>query len=188
MQKKHTVLPGLFLILVIITLACIPGNTDQTPELPGGPVQVSEEAARRLENKITEALQQGPSSQLTLTITDEELTSWVALRVATESEAMVTDPQIRFTQGKAFVTVTLVGVLPINVRITLVSSVKVVGDRVQLEIQKSSAGPFPVPDFALDALSQMINETLLEAQLDVQVTSIEILESEIVIAGHIRTE
>ena len=187
MQIRLTVLSGLFLILVMITMACLPSGADQTQELPGGPVQVSEEAARRLESKVAEALQQSPSSQFLLTITDEELTSWVALRAATESETMIDAPQIHFTQGKIFAAVTVVGVLPVNVRITLVSSVNVVDDRVQFEIEKSSAGPFPVPGFVLDALSQTINETLLEAQLDVTVTSIEILESEIVIAGQIRT-
>jgi hypothetical protein len=187
MRIRHTVLSGLFLILVMITLACLPSSADPTPELPGGPVQVSEEASRRLESKVAEALQQSPSSQFFVTITDEELTSWVALRAATESGAMIDAPQIRFTQGKIFTAITVVGVLPINVRITLVSSVNVVDDRVQFEIEKSSAGPFPVPDFVLDALSQTINETLLEAQLDVTVTGIEILESEIVIAGQIRT-
>lgn len=185
MQRKHAVLTGLLLILVMITMACIP---NQTPEMPGVPVEVSEESARRLENNVSEALQQSPSSQFTLTITDEELTSWVALRVANESDSMISDPQIRFTQGKVFATLTLKGVLPVGVRVTLVSSVKVVDDRVQFEIQKSSAGPFPVPDFVLEALSQTINETLLEAQLDVQVISIEILESKIVIAGRIRTQ
>jgi len=187
MRKGSTILPGLLFILVTITMACMPGSTRSTAELPGGPVQVSEEAARRLENKVTQALQQGPSSQFNLTITDEELTSWVALRVATDAESMISDAQIRFTQGKVFAAVTVVGVLPVRLRTTLVSAVTVVNDRVQFEIQKSSAGPFPVPGFLLEALSQMINETLLEAQLDVQVTQIEILESKILIAGRIRT-
>ena len=187
MQRKQTTRLALFLIVVTITMACIPGNSDTSPELPGGPVQVSEEAARRLENRVAEAMQQGPSGQFALTITDEEMTSWVALRAATESGAMISDPQIRFTQGKIFAAVTLAGVLPFRVRILLVSSVDIVNDRVQFEIEKSSLGPFPVPGFILDALSQTINETLLEAQLDVQVTSIDILESEIVIGGRIRT-
>ncbi len=187
MHKGHTILPGLLLVLVTITMACMPGTASPTAELPGGPVQISDEAARRLENKVTQALQQGPSSQFNLTITDEELTSWVALRVATDSESMIADPQIRFTQGKVFAAVTVVGVLPVKLRTTLVSSVTVVDDRVQFEIQKSSAGPLPVPGFILEALSQTINATLLEAQLDVQINQIEILESKIIIAGRIRT-
>lgn len=187
MNEKRTTLLGLLLIVVTITLACVPGQTDSTSELPGGPVQVSEEATLRLEKKVAEALQQGPSSQFNLKITDEELTSWLALRAATEPETMIADPQVRFTKGKIFAAVTLVGVLPFRIRVTLVSSIRIVKDRVQFEIEKSSAGPLPVPGFVLEALSQTINETLLEAQLDVQMSSIEILESEIAMTGRIRT-
>lgn len=187
MNKKRTTLLGSLLILVVITLACVPGQTDSTSELPGGPVQVSEEAALRLEKKVAEALQQGPSAQFNLKVTDEELTSWLTLRAATESEAMIADPQVRFTKGKIFAAVTLVGVLPLRTRVTLVSSMQIVNDRVQFEIEKGSAGPLPVPGFVLEALSQTINETLLEAQLDVQMNSIEILESEMTMTGRIRT-
>ncbi len=184
---RSVLLLGCLLFVVVMTLACVPGQTDPNSELPGGPISVSEEAALRLEKKVAEALQQGPSSQFNLKISDEEMSSWLALRAAKEPQAMIADPRVRFTKGKIFAAVTVVGVLPFRIRVTLVSSAQVVNDRVQFEIQKSSAGPFPVPGFVLDALSQTINETLLEAQLDVQVMNIEILESEILLTGRIRT-
>jgi len=186
-NTKRSILLGCLLFVVVASLACVPGQTDPNSELPGGPISISEEAALRLERKVADALQQGPSSQFNLKITDEELSSWLALRAAKEPEAMIADPQVRFTKGKIFAAVTVVGALPFRIRVTLVSSMQIVNDRVQFEIQKSSAGPLPVPGFVLEALSKTINETLLEAQLDVQVTSIEILESEIIITGRIRT-
>jgi hypothetical protein len=187
MKKKPATLLGLLMIVALITLACVPGQSASTSELPGGPVVVSEEAALRLEKKVSEAMQQGPSSQVNLTITDEELTSWLALRAATEPGTMIADPQVRFTKGKLFAAVTLVGVLPFRLRVNLESSMQIVDDRVQFEIRKSSAGPIPVPGFVLDALSKTVNETLLETQLDVQVDSVDILESEVTLTGRIRT-
>ena len=186
MTTKLRAMLGSILLIATLTLACLPNSLAQGPELPGGAVQVSEEAAKRLEGKVAEAFQQNPSGQFTIHATDEEVTSWVALRVANQPETMIADPQIRFTQGKVFAAVTMVGALPFRLRIALVASAQIVDDQVKFEIEKSSAGPFPVPKALLETLSKSVNETLLEAQLDVQVTSIEILESEAVVAARLR--
>jgi hypothetical protein len=186
MIKTHKAISGLVLLVAVLAMACTPGIASSAPELPGGPVRISEEAAKRLDDKITQALQQNPSGRFTLSVTDEEFSSWVAFRVANEPEAMITDPQVRFTQGKIFGAVTLKGVLPFDLRTILEANVKIVDDRVVFQIQKSTVGPFPAPGFVRDALSKTINDTLLEAQLDVQVTNIDIRESEIVIAGQLR--
>lgn len=172
-------------LIVFLSVACIPGAA-QSPALPGGPVTVSEEAARRLEERVAIAFQNSQNGEFALRATDEEVTSWVAYRVANQPEANISDPQIRFTQGKAFAALTVGGVLPFKLRTTMVTSVRVVDDRVQVEIEKTSAGPLPVPGAILNMLSQTVNETLMEAQLDLQVTDVEILESEIRIVGHVR--
>jgi hypothetical protein len=181
---------GSFIVVVMLTVACqspsFAKGPSAGPELPGGPVQVSEEAAKRLDDKINQAFQQGPSSQFTLTATDEEVTSWAALRLAPQPDSHIEDPQIRFTQGKTFAAMTVTGILPFKLRINMVASVSIVGDQVQFKVEKSSAGIFPVPGMILDYLTQNINQTIMQAQLDVQVTSIDILESQILIAGKLR--
>lgn len=188
MVKMQKALSGLLLVVAVLAMACTPGIASSAPELPGGPIRISEEAARRLDDKITQAFQQNPSGRFTLSVTDEELSSWVALRVANAPDAMVADPQVRFTQGKVFAALTLKGLVPFDIRTVLEADVRLVDDRVVFEIDKSTVGPFPAPGFVRDALSQTINDTLLESQLDVQVTDIEIKESEIVIAGHLRNQ
>jgi hypothetical protein len=178
---------GSMIVIIVLTMACLPlQSSAQAPELPGGPVQVSEEAAKRLDDKINAAFQQGPSSQFTLRATDEEITSWVALRAAPQPDSHIEDPQIRFTRGKTYAAVTTTGLLPFKLRVKLVASVAVVADQVQFKVEQSSAGFLPVPGIILDYLSQTINQTLMEAQLDVQVTSVDILESEILVAGRMR--
>jgi hypothetical protein len=177
---------GSFIIILMLTMACQPQSSAAGPELPGGPVPVSEEAARRLDDKIKVAFQDGPGSQFTLSTTDEEVTSWVALRAAPQPDSHIENPQIRFTQGKAFAAVTVTGILPFNLRVNMVSSASIVGDRVQLKVEKSSAGIFPVPGIILDYLTQTLNQTIMDVQLDVQVTTIDILESQILVTGKLR--
>jgi hypothetical protein len=187
MSIENRIALGSIVLVVILSAACLSSRTAaQAPELPGGPVRISEESAKRLEDKVTQAFQQSPSGQFTLRATDEEITSWVALRLANQPESHIADPQIRFTQGKAFAAVTVTGILPFRLRTILVASMAVIDERIQLKVEKSSAGPFPVPGPVLDFLSQTINETLMETQLGLQITQVEVLESEIVVAGLLR--
>lgn len=185
--RNHRMLLSVIVLIVTMTVACMPNSANSAgPEVPGGPVEISEEAARRLEEKVAQAFQAGPSGQFTLRLTDEEVTSWLALRVAPDPENMIAEPQVRFTEGKVYSAMTLIGVLPFHLRIALVALVTLVDGRVEFQIEKISTGPFPVPGFIRDMLSDTVNETLRETQLDVEVTSIEILESEMAIAGRIR--
>lgn len=186
MSLTNRIAVGSFIVILMLTVACGSQSSAAGPELPGGPVQVSEEAAKRLDDKITEAFQEGPSSQFTLSATDEEVTSWAALRLAPQPDSHIEDPQIRFTQGKAFAATTVTGILPFKLRINMVGSVTIVGDQLQIKVEKSSAGIFPVPGMVLDYLTQTINQTIMEAQLQIQVTSVDILESQILIAGKLR--
>ncbi len=183
MNKKRRALI-LTLMVFALLLACSPCRSGESA-IPGGPVQVSPEAADRLEAKLREALQNNPSGQFILHLTDEEVTSYAALKLGEAEEAPITDPQIRFTKGKVYMTGNVVGVLPFRVRATVVASAEIVDEQLQVKLDKVTLGPLPVPNSMLKRLSQTINETLSEAQLEITVSEIQILEGEILIAGAI---
>jgi hypothetical protein len=65
----------------------------------------------------------------------------------------------------------------------MVSSARIDNGRVAVVIEKASAGALPVPDGVLDTISQSVNETVDELQLEVQVTALEILEGEVIVKG-----
>ena len=50
-------------------------------------------------------------------------------------------------------------------------------------IEEVSAGALPIPEGVLDTITQSVNETVDEMQLDVEVTALEILEGEAIIKG-----
>ncbi len=185
MTKTRLVLISIVLMALI---AYVPGAVWAAPELPGGPVPVSEEAANLLDEKITMAYQQAyadPQREFTLRMTDEEVTSWFVYRVATVPENNIKDPQIRFTGGKIHSAMTMVNVLPFELRIKIMAAFQVVQGQVQFRIESSSAGFLPVPKEITDLLPQSdtVNDILKDS--GVELTAVEILEGEMVISGRL---
>jgi hypothetical protein len=185
MTKIQSVLMSIALIAV---MACVPVGTSAAPELPGGPVAVSEAAADELDQKIAAAYQEAyadPEGKFTLRASDEEVTSWMVYRVATMPENNIKDPQIRFLDGKIHSAMTMVNVLPFELRVKMVALFQVIAGKTQFEIESSSAGFLPLPKeiTALLPQSDMVNDILVEA--GVELNSIEIVDGEIVMSGRL---
>jgi hypothetical protein len=116
-------------------------------------------------------------------MTDAEITSWLATELATYDEPPVTNPQIWFTKGKIYGSGRVSNVLPIESDFFVVASARIEDGKVQVEIEEASAGAVPLPDSALETISQSVSETVQELQLGVQVTALEILEGEAIVQG-----
>lgn len=188
MTIKRQFLLSLTLTLIVLSVGCLPNVAQAAPELPGGPVPVSEEAADRLDQKIIQAYQEAddsPDGSFTISITDEEATSWFVYRVATDPENKIADPQIRFTDGKIHSAVTMVDVLPFELRIKIVAVFQVVAGQVVFEIESSSAGILPVPKPITDLLPQSETAVEMLKEAEVELTSVDILEGEMVLKGHV---
>jgi len=184
MQRQPSWLKLAALLALLLGLACGPCNllSDQVPT-PPRPIVVSTESAAQLESRIQQNLGGEPGGQFILRMTDEEVTSLVATKLAHYDESPVTEPQIWFTKGKIYGTGRLVNVVPVETPFYIVASTRIVDGQVEVVIEDVEAGALPIPESVVDTLSQSMNETLQEMQLDVEVTAIEILEGEIVVKG-----
>jgi hypothetical protein len=171
-------------ILLLLGMACGPCNllTGEIPT-PPHPIAVSTEAAGQLESRIQQNLRGEPGKQFILQVTDTEVTSLVATELAKYDESPITNPQVWFTRGNIYGTGRLVNVLPIETDFYVVASARIHEEKVVVEIEEISAGALPIPDSLLETISQSINETVEELQLDVEVTALEILESEAIVRG-----
>jgi uncharacterized protein YpmS len=171
-------------LALLLSLACGPCNllSAEVPT-PPRPIAVSTESAAQLESRIQQNLGGEPGGQFILRMTDEEVTSLVATKLAQYDESPVTDPQIWFTKGKIYGTGRLVNVVPVDTPFYVVTSTRIVDGQVEVVVEDVEAGALPIPESVVDTLSQSVNETLQEMQLDVEVTAIEILEGEIVVQG-----
>jgi hypothetical protein len=179
-ENRSLAVLSLSLLLALTILAC---KTTGSVTLPGNPVEVSTEAAYRVESKLVEALQENPNNQFIVRLTDEEITSYMAYSLEETTEPPITDPQVKFTKGKVYVAGKLTNVSPVQVEAMIVAVPRIVDEQLVVEIESVHLGPLPVPDTLLETLSETIDKALEEAQIDLKVTQVEIFEDEIVIVG-----
>jgi uncharacterized protein YpmS len=184
MEKRRLLARLTMPILLLMGLACGPCNllSGEVPT-PPHPIAVSTEAAGQLESRIQQNLGGEPGKQFILQVTDAELTSLVATELAKYDESPVTDPQLWFTKGNIYGTGRLVNVLPIEAEFFVVASAHIQDEKIVVEVEEFSAGALPIPDSLLETVSESINETVEELQLDVEVTALEILEGETIVKG-----
>jgi hypothetical protein len=184
MEKRPALVRFLVAVLVLFGMACGPCNL-LSADVPTPPhtIAVSTEAAQQLESRIQQNLSGEPGQQFIMRMTDAEVTSLVATKLAQYDESPVSEPQIWFTRGKIYGTGRLVNVIPIATRFYVVAMARIEDGRAVISIEESSAGALPIPDGVLNTISQSINETVDEMQLDVTVTALEILEGEIIVKG-----
>ncbi len=184
MLQRRTWVRLLLPVLFLLSLACGPCNllSEDLPT-PPHPIAVSTESAGQLEARIQQNLTGEPGQQFILRMTDAEVTSLIATELAKYDESPVTNPQVWFTKGKIYGTGRLVNVVPIETDFFVVAMARIEDGKVKVEIEEISAGALPVPAGVLETISQSVNETVDELQLDVEVTALEILEGEIIIKG-----
>ncbi len=184
MQRRRVLVRLIVPVVFLLSLACGPCDlfSAEVPT-PSHPISVSVESAAQLESRIQQNLGGEPGKQFIMRMTDAEVTSLVATRLAEYDESPVADPQIWFTKGKIYGSGRLVNVLPIETPFFVVASARIQDERLVIAIEKSSAGAVPIPESMLETISQSINETVDELQLEVKVTALEILEGEAIVKG-----
>lgn len=171
-------------ILLLLGLACGPCSllSRQSPTPPPR-VVVSTEAAGNLESRIQQILNSPAGQQFILRMSDAEVTSLLTVQLATLDGAPVSNPMVWFTKGKIYATGRLVNIVPIETDFSLTASAHVQDGKLSVTIEQISAGDVPLPTGALGIISQSINQTVDELQLDIQVSALEILEGEAIVKG-----
>jgi hypothetical protein len=165
-------------------MACALGNPREIPSPPGGEIPASQEAADRLKENFNREMQEASTGEeFRLFVTDEEITSLVALSLQETSSVPLSNPQVWFTAGRVYLTGTFSPFWPFRFPSLIVTTATVQDGQVQVEVERAQMGPFPFPRGALESASESINETLAEMQLDLEVKTLEILEGELQLAG-----
>ncbi len=195
MTRSRRLMIGLFALTLLwaaTSLACVPccgpcaSLIPAAPASPCGEIPVSREASMRLESKVRTVLDK-PTFQLT--VTDEELTSWVALTLPDFQaknpdlpKIPVTNPQICFAHGKVYVTGRLTD--PVEAGLLLVMSVQVVGERVRLTMESGHLGPVPMPQDILDSLGKAAEDTINDPSFNVRFTRILVMDRVVMVEGY----
>ena len=146
-----------FIAILITTLACsiFVGG----PAYSDSPIPVSATPEQDLQTYIKQAVAEGAQTGIiTLHITENQLTSYLAFKLETQTNPIITEPQVilRDSQMKVFGKVQS-GIFTANISITTQVSVDKSGQS-QIEIIQTDLGPLPAPQRLNDAVSAFVSE------------------------------
>jgi len=144
-------------VLFLSTLACsiFVGG----PDYPVERVPISAQAVESLNLQIEQAILTGAQTgTVTLQITEEQLTSTVAFKLATQTNATFTDPQVHLRDGQMHIYGRMYrGYFIANVLIILDIRVDEEG-KPGIEIETADFGPFPAPEGLKQSFTAVISE------------------------------
>jgi len=129
------------------------------PAYPDSPVAVSTEIVGGLKEQVRLAMETGLQTGIvSLQISESQLTSYLAFKLASQTDPLFTDPQVRLRDGQmqVFGKAHRGGFIA-NIGITLNIGVDEAG-HPQIAITQADFGPFPVPGGLNEALSAVIGE------------------------------
>jgi len=146
-----------FTVLALATLACtmFVGG----PDYPEGAIPVSAQAVESLRNQIESAVVAGAESGVvTLQITEEQLTSYLAFKLAAREDPVLQNPQVYLRDGQMQVYGKVQrGYFVANVLIVLDVHVDGLGQPA-IEIASADFGPLPAPEALKESLTAILTE------------------------------
>ncbi len=145
--------------LAFATLACsvFVGG----PDYPATPIPVSTTAVQSLKTQVTQAVATAATSgTITLKITEEQLTSYLAIYLQSQPNLPITDPQVQLQNGQMkLLGKVQQGMFSANVSMTLAVSVDQNG-QPKITITQEDFGPLPAPQGLNDAISTFVAQAL----------------------------
>ncbi len=176
-------------ILLLSILACtvnVGGPAYPTPAIP-----ISTEAMGQLNATMEAAVSAGAGSgQVTLVINEEQLTSYLAYQLQSQTQPIITNPQVYLQDGQIRLYGTArQGYFEATASIILTAGIDQQG-QLKIDLTSADFGPLPVPNGLLDVITGMVKEAYTGALGPVatgfRLTSIEIGNGTMTIVGQIK--
>ena len=187
---KHKLSLVFFLAAVILVmLACtiFVGG----PDYPAERIPVSTAAVGELQSAIQTAVAQGmETGQITLVITEPQMTSYLSYKLQQQPTPFITDPQVTLRNGQITIYGTAKqGYFQATINITLTAGVDEQG-QLKIELTAADFGPLPVPKGLKDIVTAMVKEaytgSIGPAATGIRLTSITIADGTMTIVGRIK--
>lgn len=189
MKKNERRILMTLLSLLLASLAC----TIQAggPAYPETRIPISTESAASLEEQVhaaqTAAAQNGA---LTFSVSESQLTSLVAARLAKDESPLISDPQVYLRDGQIQIYgKARQGVLEVNVRIVISASVNAAG-QPEIAVVSTDFGPLPAPEGLNKTITALVQEAftgaLGPAATGFRLESITIADGLMTLTGRVR--
>lgn len=158
MNKKLKML-SFITVLLLAGLAC---NLNLGgPETPQENIEISEAEAKSLVESWQDAFKTAQETGVvSLSITQAQMTSFLALSMSKQENPLLTDPKVILRDGEMEIVGSYdTGTIKANVGIVMAVSVDEAG-LPRIEVISGSVGPLPVPAELLTGVSEIVNQSL----------------------------
>ena len=189
MKKKHFSILIALLSLALASLACTINAGG--PAYPETRVPVSTESASSLEEQVRAAqTAAAQSGALVVSVSESQLTSLVAAKLAEDPQPTITDPQVYLRDGQIQIYGKATqGPIQVNVRIVIAISVDANGQPV-ITVVSTDFGPLPAPEGLNKTISAMVQEAftgaLGPAAIGFRLESVTIADGVMTLSGRIK--
>ncbi len=148
---------GAICALLAATLACsiFVGG----PAYPEGTVPNSTETTQSLQEQLQQAVAAGAKSGvISLQLTEGQLTSYLAAKVAEQADPVITEPRVLLRSGRMKIFgKARSGIFTANVGLTMQASIDANGE-AGIQVSQVDFGPFAAPKGLNDALAAFVRE------------------------------
>jgi hypothetical protein len=157
-MKRKKWFIALTLILIVTSLAC--NFSLGGPKPPGSPIPVTTEEVENLEESLEDAYAEGlAGGEVTVEITEAQLTSMVAFELQGQENLSIKDPQVYLHDGEIqfFATVEQPAFAAV-MKVVMTLSVDSAG-KPKFTFVSAKIGPLSVPDSIMDDLETYVDRS-----------------------------
>lgn len=151
-------------------------------------VPISSAAAGNFDTKVNQIIAAPPRTDVTVELTDEELTSKFAQIVAVDRTAIgadVQNPQVSVHDGRLFAGGNVRSdSFPVRVNLVVVTIPTAENGKLMLRVERVESGRFPLPSSITDQIvANVQNDALINDNLPIYVDRVEILNGKLRLTG-----
>ena len=173
--------------LLAASLACAVAVEGPTP--PGAPIPISTEAAGQLGELWKNAVAHPENGQATIVVTETQLTSFLAAKLAEGNDTILSKPQVYLRDNKIQIYGTAkAGDVSTTVSAAFSTTVTEQGS-LQLQVASANFGPVTLPPDLLARLSIMLNDgltgSLSDMAIGVKIIRATILDGQMTLVGEL---
>ncbi|NJN79898.1 MAG: hypothetical protein HC797_05170 [Anaerolineales bacterium] len=134
---------------------------DGAPQRPGGEIMVSEQAGLEAKGIVEKALPQ-PGSLSSITITEQQVTSWLVMEMSHSPDLPLSDVQVYLRNGQVQIWGMVTGIAD-STSALIVGEISIDGNQQPyFEIESMQIGQQVVPSFLLAQMESWMNQMLAE--------------------------
>ncbi len=173
------------LVIIAVTLAC---SIPTGPERPPTPVLLTTQEVEQFQGDIQATLaNSAQSGEVTVTITEQQLHSYMIAKLAEDPGLPITEPQVALTNGQVEVYGKVIqSGLTTDMQVVLQPRIDENGSP-KLDVASINLGPFPVPDSLKQRVQAMADDALVDTLSATagrfQVTNIVVTDEAVAVTG-----